>query len=99
MASKGGLNLLAVGESLLKEYQKTSTTQTKVIDAYLLYVLATALIQVRTKSVLMIHDAKTGDRRLTTRGGVRRWCTAPWWGPSPSTPSWPASSAVSVSSH
>ena len=48
------MNLLAVGESLLKEYQKTSTTQTKVIDAYLLYVLATALIQVRAKSVLDI---------------------------------------------
>lgn len=41
------IDLVAIGKSIWKDYQKTSTTQSKVIDAYLLYVLATAIVQVR----------------------------------------------------
>lgn len=45
MSSKT-VDLIGIGKSIWKDYQKTSTTQSKVIDAYLLYVLATAIVQV-----------------------------------------------------
>lgn len=41
------LNLKALGKDIWSQYRKTATTQTDLVDGFLLYVLATGIFQVR----------------------------------------------------
>ncbi len=45
MISVAGLDVKGVTKSLLSEYKKAATTQTQIVDLFLVFVLATGLLQ------------------------------------------------------